>query len=279
MIIKSLSRKEPSFSQLTAYMLAEDGAAVDLTHNLPIGAQSPAEIVQAFTQNHALLPVRANGNALYHEIIALPPNAEVPRTRQIAALRELAARYLQARAPQQLAVGVIHAETAHIHLHLMISSNAVLSRQRLRLPKKDFAALQRELEDYRLAHFPELGSSRHYNEAREGARQSSREQAVKLRNGKASHKEDLAATLTELFHRTRSREGLETALAKHDLTLYRRGRSVGVVTEGGRRYRLATLGLGLGEAYAEAMARVELVESRVTSLKRSTMGHIRERER
>ncbi|WP_459873885.1 relaxase/mobilization nuclease domain-containing protein, partial [Endothiovibrio diazotrophicus] len=146
MIIKSLSRKAPSFGQLLGYMVAPEGARVDLRHNLPASAGTFDAVVAEFAENHALLPRRANGNALFHEILALPPDAGISTKRQVEALRHLATRYLARRAPQQLAVGVIHADTPHVHLHLMISSNAVLSRKREWLKKAEFAAIQRELE-------------------------------------------------------------------------------------------------------------------------------------
>lgn len=262
---------------MAAYMLAPKNTRIDLMHNLPANAQTEASIVQAFSENHALLPGRVNGNALYHEIIALEPNTAATKKEQIAALRKLAMRYLDHRASQQLTVGVIHAETAHIHMHLMISSNAVLSKRRLRLSKKDFAEIQQDMETYRLKRFPELGTAHHYTEVREDLKRGNREQAAKQRTGRQSHKEELAAMLEALLQKARSREALDAELAKHGLTLYQRGRSVGVITEGGRRYRFGTL--GLAEAYAEAMARVELVESRLTTLLRKRPKRMPEHER
>lgn len=277
MIIKSMSRKTPSFDQLTAYMLAPEGAQIGVAHNLPAVASSPADIIAEFTDNHALLPQRANGNALYHEIIALEPNAEIPVKQQIAALRKIAARYLDRRAPSQLAIGVIHAETAHIHMHLMISANAVLSKKRVWLKKADFAEIQRELESYQLTQFPQLGKAQHYEQARQGMKRSTREQAASLRTGKASHKEELAASLKAALQAARSREALDATLAKLGLTLYQRGRSIGVQTEGRRRYRLTTL--GLGEAYTDAATRFELAESRYNILRRNRSTHSPSHER
>jgi len=272
-----MSRKTPSFKQLTSYMLTPKGADIALTHNLPAATTTPEEIVQEFADNHALLPGRVNGNALYHEIIALEPNADLPKRQQIAALRKIATRYLDRRAPQQLAVGVIHAETAHIHMHLMISANAVLSKKRVWLHKSDFADIQRDMESYRLKHFPELGTALHYNEAHEGPKCSNREQAAKLRTGKASHKEQLTVDVGKAFQHARSRDALDTALTKMGLTLYQRGRSVGVTTEGRRRYRLTTL--GLGDAYTDAVTRFDLAESRMASLQRGRGTRTPDQER
>ena len=277
MIIKSMSRKTPSFDQLTGYMLAPKGAHIGVAHNLPARRLTPENIIAEFMDNHALLPGRVNGNALYHEILALPPNIDVPKKQQIAALKQIAKRYLDLRASQQLAVGVIHAETAHIHMHLMISSNAVLSKKRVWMHKKEFAEIQRETEAYKIEHYPELGTKRLFDQETKAQKKSIREKAATLRTGQPSHKEQLAATVGDLLHKARSRDALDTSLSAHDLTLYQRGRSVGVITEGGRRYRLTTL--GLGEAYTDAAARFELAESRMASLRRGRSGRTPEHER
>lgn len=276
MIIKSLSRKTPSFAQLLSYMLAPQAARVVIRHNLPIAAASPFDVVRAFEENHALLPHRANGNALFHEVIALPPDLGLPVRAQVAALQEIAARYLDLRGPRQLALGVIHTDTAHVHLHLMVSSNAVWSRRREWLKKEAFAAIQREMEAFRLVRFPELGTARHYERGGRGVRSGSREQAARLRTGMPSHKEQLAAAVFTALDGADSREALEKSLAGLGLSLYRRGRSVGVQTAEGRRHRLATL--GLAEAYGDAVARFELMESRLASLRALRGPRQRERE-
>lgn len=277
MIIKSMSRKSPSFDQLTGYMLAPKGAHIGVAHNLPACRLTPENIIAEFTDNHALLPGRVNGNALYHEILALPPNIDVPKKQQIAALKQIAKRYLDLRASQQLAVGVIHAETAHIHMHLMISSNAVLSKKRVWMHKKEFADIQREIEAHKIQHFPELGSTRLFAEQERAVKKGIREKAASLRSGNPSHKEQLAADVANVLEKARSREALHSALQQQGLTLYQRGRSVGIMTEGGRRYRLTTL--GLGETYTDAAARFELAESRMASLQRGRSTRTPEQER
>jgi len=278
MIIKSMSRKDPSFNQLTAYMLASEGAEIDVRHNLPASSSAPDAMICEFQKEHARLPFRVNGNALFHEILALEPNADVPVQQQIKALRVLAERYLERRAPLQLAIGVIHASTAHIHMHLMISSNAIYSRRRISISKSEFAAIKREIETYRIQQFPELGSKRLFDQPMKERSATVREQAAKLRTGKPSHKEELAVSLATILKNANSREALDAALADLKLTLYQRGRSVGVQTEGRRKYRLSTL--GLAEAYTEAVTRFELVESRMAALqqKRSKRTPKYERE-
>ena len=70
----------------------------------------------------------------------------------------------------------------------------------------------------------------------------------------------------------RARKKYRERIKETHARIYRRGRTVGVMSEGGRRYRLATL--GLAEAYTEAEARFDLFESRMSLL---TRGRPRER--
>lgn len=277
MIIKSLSRKAASFGQLTDYMLAENGAQAALYHNLPANARTPENIVAAFEENHACLPRRVNGTALFHEIIALEPGLNIAVKEQAAALVRIAERYLNLRAPTQQAYGVVHTGTAHVHLHLMVSSNAVFSKKRAWLTKKEFATIQREVEAYQIEHFPQLGTTRLYHTSRDGLKRSNREQTVRLRTGKPSQNEQLAEFLKKVFRTAKRKQALEDELDKEGLRLYQRGRAIGIQTKGGRKYRLSTL--GLSAAYAEAMARIELIESRMAELNRGQPSRSRDAER
>ena len=40
-----MSRKDPSFDQLTSYMLASEDAEIELRHNLPVAANTPEQVV------------------------------------------------------------------------------------------------------------------------------------------------------------------------------------------------------------------------------------------
>ena len=90
MILKSLGRKEPTFRQLVAYFLNPKEAEIAITQNFRVGTEAPTAIVQQFEENYALLPKRKNDNALYHKIIALPPNCKSSKREQVAALKEIA---------------------------------------------------------------------------------------------------------------------------------------------------------------------------------------------
>jgi len=125
MILKSMSRKSPSFGQVIRRI---DKSAVDeqpLLRNLtPLQAADRRRLVEEFRKNSDLLPSRKNGNMLYHEIlsVAVVPGKE---EEQKIALRETAQRYLELRADGLMAFGRMHHEPGHIHYHFVLSANGV----------------------------------------------------------------------------------------------------------------------------------------------------------
>lgn len=279
MIIKSMARKSASFNQLIDYFgyFNKRESVFGLTHNLYAHREDAAAIVQEFESNHRHLKKRKNGNALYHEIIALDPDSRGTRKEKIAALRDLAQGYLQRRAPRQLAYGVIHTDTPYLHMHIVISSNEAGGSKRMRLPRREFNDIQRSIESYKLEKYPALGQEKYYNQERSSKRQTNRAQEMARHNRPATHKQQLHETLKRIFAEAQSPEQLKKYLHNIDLTLYARGRSVGVQTDGGRRYRLATL--GLMPFYLQMQASHDLLAARMQELNDAAKHLRREQER
>jgi Relaxase/Mobilisation nuclease domain len=264
MIIKSLSRKSAGrfagsrsgasvFAALTRYMNRgieeEEGRAV-LWRNLYAGDSTPeSELVDAFERNARSLPPRRNGNVLYHEILAFSRGVTIHDEALHRAMADIGDEYLRRRGPDQLAYGVIHQNTDHVHLHLMMSANAVGKSDRIRLSKADFAKIQKDLEAYVLEHYPELAQTRIYDKprSRERLKTDVHEQAMKVRTGKLSAKEILKGQLHGIFERAMSHAELEALLSEQGFTLYIRGQTTGVVIREpggeGRKHRFATLGV------------------------------------
>lgn len=272
MIIKSLGRKARTqaygrrgqravnaFRALAAYMNRgideEEGKAI-LWHNFPGGEEmSEEELVAEFEANARRLRERKNGNVLYHEILSFSAGHSLDRERLARDIADVGQEYLRQRAPEQLAYGVIHLDTDHIHLHLMVSANRVRSADRVRLSKAEFADIQRETERYLLAKYPALAQTRIYDrdaseraQARaERVKTRAHEQAMKLRTGAASRKDTLKMRLHHLFVRARSVSELHQLAEQEGLRFYQRGKTVGVIeldaAGNPKKHRLATLGV------------------------------------
>jgi hypothetical protein len=104
-------------------------------------------------------------------------------------------------------------------------------------------------EAFTLATYPELAQTRVYDRDRpkDQLKTQAHEQAMKARTGEPSRKERIKSQLHGLFEQATSMAELEKRLEAEGLTLYQRGKSLGVVerlADGSeRRHRLSTLGL------------------------------------
>jgi Asp-tRNA(Asn)/Glu-tRNA(Gln) amidotransferase C subunit len=277
LIIKSLSRKgrgfqasrgggRSPFSALTRYMNrgieTEDGRAV-LWHNF-YGSDRTREdeLIQEFEDNAKLLRERANGNVLYHEILSFSRGHNLREEDISRIVADIGQEYLNGRARDQLAYGVIHQDTDHIHLHLMISANQIGKSDRVRLSKKEFSEVQKKIERIALERYPELAQTKIYDRDRplEKLKTEANEQAMKIRTKEPSRKESLKNKIHQLFERASSFEDLGRLSASEGLRFYQRGKTIGVVvtekdgTE--RKHRLASL--GVEEHYVATNTRLAL---------------------
>ena len=246
MIIKSLARKHPSFGQLIEYMKKETEIE-GFTYNCWRDGTDSKAVEEEFLENYQHLPKRKNGNALYHEIIALPENLNIPEDRQRAILRDLVGQYVQQRATNQMVYGQIHTDTDYLHCHLMISANAVGSAKRERLTKKRFSEIKKELERYKLEKYGEYFPEQVFDpESPNRSKESHREHAFKTRTGEPSRKESIKTIAERLLFGSSTEPEFSKALMEHNLELYRRGKNQtpGIIDlSSGKRYRLKTLGL------------------------------------
>jgi len=248
MIIKSMSRKAPTFSQLTAYIGREggSGSGTAFVRNVYASGHDRAAIVDQFLNNYRYLPERKGGNALYHEVIVLEPQPHMAEDQVEAALHELAQRYCERRAPHQLTWGQVHHDTEFPHIHLMISANAVRSDRRVRMDRAYFAGVQRDLERWQAEHLPELRARVVYGKEHEKQtpRQPVQEGEMVRRTNTPSRKQQVYDHVKVALAAASDRTDFERRLGQNGLGLYQRGQTFGVVDQAtGKRYRLKTLGL------------------------------------
>jgi len=258
MIIKSMSRKAPTFAQLIAYIGrdADPHTGTTFARNLYHNGQDEQVVAGQFLDNYRYLPKRKNGNALYHEVIVLEPQTHLSKAKVAEALHELAEQYCEARAPHQLAWGRVHWDTDYPHIHLIISANAVRSPLRVRIDKSGFARVQQNLEAFKEARFPELNGAAIYRRSKENNRPriASGEGEMVRRTGTPSGKIAVFELLRPAFGRAASPEALKGDLNQLGFDLYQRGKTVGVQNlQTDRCYRLRTL--GLGTAYEQIVER------------------------
>lgn len=256
MIIKSMSRKSKTFGQLLQYLVAPGVTQIGppWLHNLRARDGDLDDIRREFFQNSGHLPQRKNGNVLYHEILSFA--AEDQEHITLPMLEDLARFYMERRAPYALGYARTHLNTDCPHIHVVISANNFGSSRRLRLSQAEFARIQREVEQYQQERYPQVTHSiaqGRQRADRQRLRQTRGERESQRRGaGQTSRKESVAAVVRSELALAASGAECFRRLLEQRLRLYKRGKSVGVEDlDGGRRYRLKTLGLAAVFANAQ----------------------------
>ena len=241
MIIKSLSRATKSFEGLYNYLTRDKNSILN-TFNLYATPQQKEALIKEFLDNATHLKKAKGKNYLYHEIISLNPN-NLPLQEQQHILTDLVSKYISLRAENHLTFTALHTDKDHLHIHLMISANELEGNKRVRLSKKEFSTIQKELEQYLNTTYPQLEKTTHYNK-----------DLTQIKN----KKELLKSTLDDLFNNSHSKEDFKTSAQHLKLEFYTRGKTIGVISEG-KKYRLKTL--GVLEMYEKVVARLEKEKS------------------
>lgn len=246
MIIKSMARKQGSFRQLVDYIDRDAGGGGEaFHHNLYYSGSDRRRVAQQFYSNQRYLPVRQNGNALYHELLVLPPQPHLSQVQQKQVLHQLAREYCQQRAPKQMAWGRVHFDTEYPHIHLMIAANRVRSPKRARVSQARFAQIKQDLERYKCQTFPQLDHVPvQLVEERAYTPPCRAEGEVMRHTGRMSIRQQMTATLEDLLSSSPDQAALQERLKKEQLELYQRDQHWGVRNlDTGRKYRFKTLGL------------------------------------
>ncbi len=247
MIIKSMSRKLPTFEQLHAY-IREGSRGIEedfFGRNLNVSDLTDVtHVTNRFDQNYDVLRKKSQGNALYHEIISLSNHSEIDRDRQREMLHEIGEFYLQHRGDDLLAFAGVHFETDNVHLHIMISSNRIMETKRHVLSKAQFRQAQIKTEKMVQERFPELNEPSLYQHKQRVKSKAMAEQEYQLikRTKQPSKKQVLTEKLSLIFRESYSMEDMMDRLKVEGIELYKRGKSVSVNVKG-VRYRLKKLGL------------------------------------
>lgn len=244
-IIKSMSRKTTSYSQLLQYINKGriEGDEFYLKHN--IYSNDHYKIVREFLKNHEALKKRKNSNALYHEIISIKYQKEYSKEKLRDILNDIASQYIEIRAKNCLVYGVIHEQKQGIHLHLAISSNELYSTKNHYFSQAKFEELKKLINDYAYKKYPQLElieTKKKKDKSKSKSKDS--EIHIKKRTGKPSQKEVTRETLRDIFATCKSVDEFNTRLRAANLAIYPRGKHFGIEDETTkRRYRLANLGL------------------------------------
>lgn len=268
MIIKSMTRKQATFSQLVDYFEEEKkhDNKFNLYHNLY--SKSSENVKEEFSKNAEFLKERKNGVFMYHEILSIKKSSKISLEKQKEIIFDLAEKYLQERAKNNLAYGVLHDDKSdNLHYHFVISSNEVKQKTKHRLSKKVFDKIKKDLENYMVDMYPEMEQKAVINKTKD-EKISTREYELKKRTGKQSERDQVKSKLKVVFEKSKTKQDFFNNLADSGFELYVHGNTIGVKSkETGLNYRLRTLGL-LDEFYKISPA-IQEVENRRDKIKKS----------
>jgi hypothetical protein len=243
MILKSLSRSRADYRNLLQYIFRESDSkgknAFILQKN--ISGKSLDEWVQCFHQNEKTrLHHRNNNNKIFHEIISFARSDSPHIT--ATTMKAIGKKYLQLRGDNIMAIGAMHQNKHHVHLHLCISPVELYTGRSLRISKDKFREIKNELQNYHLREFPEIQFSTVKHGHQRTKNTSEQEYQLKKRTGQ-SERVDTARLLEEIYNKASSREDFYRRISQNGLKLYQRnGQPYGI--QGKRKMRFTTLDFG-----------------------------------
>ena len=267
-----MSRKSKSFSQLYDY-LTRDTSSFTFSRNTYAHPSNKKEFLNDFYKNARYLREARGKVFMYHEVLSLEENS-LSKERQKEILLDMAEKYLFQRADEHLAFGVVHEEKNNMHLHLMISANEIEGNKRVRLSKKEFKEIQKQLENYKNQKYKELNESSFYQDKKDLSKEKQKEQELKHR-GVKSTKEQIINDLLSSFKTAQSKEAFERSIKQKGFEFYTRGATHGVVYKN-KKYRLKTL--GLEKEYKELFKKFEHKKGREIKRQKAKDERSRARE-
>jgi hypothetical protein len=248
MIIKSMSRKHQTFSQLFNYMKNGSSQSSEFDFfSKNLYSNNGKDITAEFLRNAYLLKARANGNYLFHEVISLTKSKQLTLLQEKERLFDIIRQYTAKRCNNNLVTGFLHDEKSNnIHYHLMISSNEIGEYKNQRLTKFDFDKVKKATEKYVIDKYPELEQDIIINgkKSQRKAKQSNKAGEVKRKGGRLDKKAKITETLKVIFAQSHSKNDFFSRLAEQNIELYNRGKTIGFINgSDNKKYRLKTLAL------------------------------------
>lgn len=245
MIIKVSSRKEPSFRQLIKYILkdeksiAEPDQGILLQHNLK--GDTVDEWVKEYIDNETYRQHNRTGvTILSHEIIAFKNVTNENITNEM--LKTFTEHYIQLRSPYGMYLALPHIEKNTVHIHLCVGGLEYKTGKSMRMSKKDFQDLKKQMQTFQIEKYPELKHSIVNHQTGNKTKVTDKEYWFSIRNEVATDKEQLRELLDNTFASARSEKDFYTKLEEQDIELYERNGKITGVTFNDRKHRFSRLG-------------------------------------
>jgi len=116
------------------------------------------EIIEAFKHNDSFRKKRANGIAMYHEVLSFASSDKQYILESPYLMEELANYYIKLRT-NGLAMAYPHFDTDHPHVHILMSANERKSSASVRISKSQFRDIKQKMETHMIDNYPQLSHS------------------------------------------------------------------------------------------------------------------------
>jgi len=247
MIVKIIPHKTKSFQELLEYMTEDykrlfnaEGKSFTVTHNLK--GRTIGRWVEQFFENESYRRIhRPNSTVLTHEILSWDQRDAKALT--LEKLQDITREYIRMRDPAGLYVCLPHFDKGHMHVHICASGLKFHSGKSLRLTKKEFQSLKKDIQNYQLLKYPEISHSTVSYDKKEKMRTTEKEYQYKLRTGRQTDKEKVITLLEGCYTQAFSMDDFLGLLKDSGATPYiRSGKTTGIVFNG-RKYRFNRHGI------------------------------------
>lgn len=247
MIIKSLSRKTPSYKQLIDYVLKEQNDPVPpglerfvYTRNL---REDKDHWHHEFEENESFR-IRRHSRQVYcyHEVISFNPRDSGAITTDM--LKTFADEYCKRRGIA-LSIAIPHYgnKANNIHLHIIFSGVEYKTGKALRISRQDFSQIKQDMQDIQRERFSEIVHSIANHGKKEKIRTSEKAVQFAKRTGKVQEREELRLIVEQYLSMVASTEELKEALEQEGITLYERAGTLQGIrsSHSQRKYRFTSL--------------------------------------
>lgn len=278
MITKSMSSKTQSWGKLYDY-ISRDQSNKLYSWGMNSNPYKRDDILDEYEANYKYIQNNKKArNTYYHEVLSLPTN-NMTVDEQEKALYDLSDKYISMRADGNLVLGSLHSDTDHLHMHLMISSNQYMNHKMTRHSKKNFSAIQRDVESYKNKLYPQLKTEHYQKHHKSRNKQKRVEQEINHKRKKLTKKQKVLNDLKLVLNIATTKQELFHKLKEKKYTLYRRGKHYGVRDILNKKnYRLNTLEKDFSLKFIEKVNQIEqkqkMKQQAISKAKQSTLNKV-----
>lgn len=184
---------------------------------------------------------RKNSVVLTHELLsfhAADTNSITPEK-----LERLTREYIRLRGNGKF-LAVPHYDKSHYHVHIL-ASGVDVNGKAMRMSRSELGELKKKIQQYQVERYPELSKSLPTHGRKSKLRVTDKEIQMKKRTKKQTTRERVAEMVNLCRLRSRSDEKFFVLLSEKGMEVYQRGGKPYGVLFNERKYRFATLGMGV----------------------------------